>query len=124
MRLGAHRFPVFLSSACAIAGLCAVLAAQEPQQQPTFRSGASTVAVYATVTDSSGRLVPNLTREDFEVYDNGKLQPLTLFEAETQPITIAFVLTVVTPGMVADVAAAPLAVVAPTSRGAVVLTPE
>ena len=66
---------------------------QDPQpQQPTFRSGASTVAVYATVTDSTGRLVPNLTREDFEVYDNGKLQPLTLFAAETQPLSIAIML--------------------------------
>jgi hypothetical protein len=31
-------------------------AAQEPQQQPTFRSGAKTVAVYATVTDKDGRV--------------------------------------------------------------------
>jgi Ca-activated chloride channel homolog len=93
MRGGALRTRVFLQAACATAGLCAVIAAgQDPQQQPTFRSGASTVAVYTTVTDSSGRLVPNLTKDDFEVYDNGKLQPLTLFEAETQPITIAIML--------------------------------
>lgn len=92
MRRGALGPRVFLLPACAIAGLCAALAAQEPPQQPTFRSGASTVAVYATVTDSGGRLVPNLTKDDFEVYDNGKLQPLTLFEAETQPITIAIML--------------------------------
>ena len=92
MRRGALRTRVFLSLACAIAGVWALLSAQEPQQQPTFRSGASTVAVYATVTDNSGRLVPNLTKDDFEVYDNGKLQPLTLFEAETQPITIAIML--------------------------------
>ncbi len=62
------------------------LAAQ--QQQPPFRSGASTVAVYTTVTDSTGRLVPDLKQEDFEVYDNGKLQPLTLFATETQPLSI------------------------------------
>jgi Ca-activated chloride channel family protein len=92
MRRGDLRTRVFLPPACAIAGLCVALAAQDPQQQPTFRSGASTVAVYTTVMDSSGRLVPNLTKEDFEVYDNGKLQPLTLFEAETQPITIAIML--------------------------------
>ena len=83
-----------IPAAVAVAALSLVLRAQEPQQpqQPTFRSGASTVAVYATVTDASGRLVPNLTREDFEVYDNGKLQPLTLFAAETQPISIAIML--------------------------------
>jgi len=93
MRRGAFRMRTLVEAACVAALLSTVLLAQEPQsQQPAFRSGASTVAVYATVTDSEGRLVPNLTREDFEVYDNGKLQPLTLFEAETQPITIAIML--------------------------------
>jgi Ca-activated chloride channel family protein len=93
MSVGSFRTRVFLQVACVIACLSAVFAAgQEPGQQPTFRSGASTVAVYATVTDSSGRLVPNLTKDDFEIYDNGKPQPITLFEAETQPITIAIML--------------------------------
>jgi Ca-activated chloride channel homolog len=87
---------LLLPTVATIAALTAVLAghAQQDQQpqQPTFRSGASTVAVYATVTDSTGRLVPGLTREDFEIYDNGKLQPLTLFAAETQPLSIAIML--------------------------------
>jgi VWFA-related protein len=83
---------ILIQTICVLAALPAVLPGQEPQRQPAFRSGASTVAVYATVTDSSGRLVPNLTREDFEIYDNGKLQPLTLFAAETQPISIAIML--------------------------------
>jgi VWFA-related protein len=62
------------------------------QQQPTFKSGAKTVAVYATVTDSKGRLVPDLAREDFEVRDSGKSQPLTVFSAEVQPITVVMLL--------------------------------
>ena len=71
----------------------APFSAQAPAaQQPPFRSGARTVAVYATVTDSQGRLVPDLTREDFEVYDNGKLQPLTIFSNEIQPITVVVML--------------------------------
>jgi Ca-activated chloride channel homolog len=90
---GALRTRALIQTACAVAGLSVVLLGQEPPaQQPAFRSGASTVAVYATVTDSTGRLVPNLTRDDFEIYDNGKLQPLTLFAAETQPISIAIML--------------------------------
>jgi hypothetical protein len=57
-----------LVSALAFAGAaCVLVHGQEP-----FRTGARTVAVYATVTDSSGRLVPDLTRDDFEIYDNGK----------------------------------------------------
>jgi VWFA-related protein len=91
MRGVALRTRVSIQTACVIACVGVVLSSQD-QQQPTFRSGASTVAVYATVTDSSGRLVPNLSKDDFEIYDNGKLQPITLFEAETQPITIAIML--------------------------------
>ena len=63
----------------AVAVVLTVSASLYAQQQTPFRSGASTVAVYTTVTDSTGRLVPNLTQDDFEVYDNGKLQPITLF---------------------------------------------
>ena len=40
-------------------------------QQPTFRSGTQTVPLYITVTDPAGRLVPNLTKDDFTVLDNG-----------------------------------------------------
>jgi Ca-activated chloride channel homolog len=61
-------------------------------QQPTFKSGARTVAVYATVTDAQGRLVPDLAREDFEIYDNGKPQPISIFSNEIQPITVVIML--------------------------------
>jgi VWFA-related protein len=88
MRGVAFPLRVLIPTACGIAALCASVIGQ---QQP-IRSGASTVAVYATVTDSTGRLVPNLTKDDFEVYDNGKLQPLTVFENEIQPITVVVML--------------------------------
>jgi VWFA-related protein len=83
--------PVFLAmGATAVAGLIA--APVDVDQQPPFKSGAKTVAVYATVTDGQGRLVPDLAREDFEIYDNGKLQPLTIFSNEIQPITVVVML--------------------------------
>jgi Ca-activated chloride channel homolog len=62
------------------------------QQPPAFRSGVQTVEIYATVVDGAGRLVPELTRDDFEVLDNGRPQPITVFEAGTQRITIAIML--------------------------------
>jgi Ca-activated chloride channel homolog len=80
--------PLLLLFAVALAG--ALVSAQ--QQQPTFKSGARTVAVYATVADDQGRLVPDLTREDFEVLDNGKPQTITVFENEIQPITVVMML--------------------------------
>jgi Ca-activated chloride channel homolog len=64
----------------------------KPQQQPTFRSGSRTVAVYVTVADARGRLVSDLTRDDFDIYDNGKKQSITLFESGVQPITLVMML--------------------------------
>ena len=55
-------------------------------------AGAYTVAVYTTVTDAAGRLVPDLDRDQFEVYDNGKLQKITTFANDIQPITVVMML--------------------------------
>jgi VWFA-related protein len=62
------------------------------QQAGTFKAGARTVAVYATVLDEGGRLVPDLGREAFEIDDNGSPQPLTVFGNYTQPITVVMML--------------------------------
>jgi Ca-activated chloride channel family protein len=61
-------------------------------QQANFVAGTRTVAIYATVTGASGRLVTDLQREDFEVHDNGKPQELTLFANDIQPITVVILL--------------------------------
>jgi Ca-activated chloride channel family protein len=74
----------------AILLLCAGISALA--QQPTFRSGARTVPLYATVTDAQKRLVPNLTLEDFEILDNDRPQPIDLFLNEVQPITVVVML--------------------------------
>ena len=76
-----------LVALAAAAALILVQGAQGP-----FKSGASTVAVYATVTDATGRLVPDLDRERFEVYDEGKRQTITTFANDTQPITVVMML--------------------------------
>jgi len=65
----------------------ATIAAQQP-----FKSGAQTVVVYATVTDSSGHIVTDLTRDRFEVYDGGKPQMITTFANDVQPITVVMML--------------------------------
>ena len=61
-------------------------------QQPTFRTGTRTVALYATVTDTQKRLVPDLTQGDFQIFDNDKLQTIDLFVNEVQPITVVVML--------------------------------
>jgi Ca-activated chloride channel homolog len=61
-------------------------------QQPTFRTGTRTVALYATVTDTQKRLVPDLEQGDFEILDNEKPQSIDLFVNEVQPITVVVML--------------------------------
>ncbi|MBI4478300.1 MAG: VWA domain-containing protein [Acidobacteria bacterium] len=61
-------------------------------QQPVFRTGARMVSVYSTVTDTNGRLVPDLTKNDFDIFDNGQPQPVALFDASIQPITVVVML--------------------------------
>ena len=62
------------------------------QQPPLFRSTAATVSIFATVTDVQRRLVPDLTQDDFQIFDNDKPQPLTLFDNEIRPISIVVML--------------------------------
>ena len=61
-------------------------------QQATFKAGTSIVPVLTTVTDTQGRLVPNLEQDEFTVLDNGKPQTITLFQNETQPFTVVVML--------------------------------
>lgn len=72
--------------------LVALAAVSLSAQQEPIRSTARTVAVYATVADRQGRLIPDLAREAFEIYDNGRLQPTTVFSSDTQPITVVMML--------------------------------
>lgn len=62
------------------------------QQQPTFKSGTRTVPVYATVFDPDARLVPGLEQGDFEIYDNGKKQVITIFDNKPVPFSAALTL--------------------------------
>jgi Ca-activated chloride channel family protein len=81
---------LFLGSALTLSAV--VAATGQAQQPPTFSAGNRTVAVYATVTNAAGRLVPDLDRGRFDVADNGKRQELTLFANDIQPITIVLLL--------------------------------
>ena len=83
---------VFASAVALVCGAAAPFGQDAGQQPPTFKSGTRTVAVYATVSEENGRLVPDLTRDDFEVKEDGKVKPLTLFASEIQPITVVVML--------------------------------
>jgi len=76
--------PVPVSLAVSVVLGAALLHAQ---QTPIFRAGTRLVPLYVTVTDSTGRLVPDLVKEDFQVFDNKKPQQIELFQNEVQPVT-------------------------------------
>jgi VWFA-related protein len=61
-------------------------------QQPTFKSGTRTVPIYTSVFDADNRLVPSLEQGDFEVYDNGKKQAITIFDNKPIPFSAALTL--------------------------------
>ena len=63
-------------------------------QQPVFRGTGDAVRVFVTVTDRDGRLVTNLTREQFELRDEGKTQPITIFDNTPKPIRLVVMLDV------------------------------
>jgi VWFA-related protein len=69
-----------------------VAVAAQKAQEPSFTAATRTVAVYATVTNAQGRLVPDLSREDFTVDDDGRRQTLTVFSNDVQPITVVMLL--------------------------------
>lgn len=57
-----------------------------------FRSGTELVDLYVTVTDDNGRLVPDLAREDFAIFDDEQPQEIVLFENDVRPITVVVML--------------------------------
>jgi VWFA-related protein len=84
------RTPSILA-ALGAASLGAAVAAQQAQE-PSFTAATRTVAVYATVTNAQGRLVPDLSRNDFTIDDDGRRQTLTVFSNDVQPITVVMLL--------------------------------
>jgi VWFA-related protein len=83
------RIPL-IAAGLALAG--SVLGGQTPQDQGVFRRDVQTVAIYATVLDTNGRLIPDLEREHFEVLDDGKPQALTVFRSDVQPVSVVVML--------------------------------
>src|SRR5436309_9147923 len=73
---------------------------QPPPASPTqqgsdsfrFKSGVELINVTATVSDSSGRFVPNLRKEDFLVYEDDQPQTVTHFNSDRVPVSLGIAL--------------------------------
>src|SRR5471032_3187620 len=60
----------------------------------TFRGAVTTVEIPVTVTDSTGRLIMGLTKDDFEVFEDGDSQPVTFFSDKRTPVSVGVLLDV------------------------------
>ena len=72
--------PLVLLSALAWAQDTAEIASRETAA--TFSTRVNLVQVPVVVRDSKGKAIGNLTKEDFELYDKGKLQTISRFSIE------------------------------------------
>jgi len=81
MRREALRFPAFCRAGCvSILALAASLAAQEP----VFHVDVKLVSLFVNVTDKTGAIVGGLTREDFQIVEDGRPQQIAVFERESE----------------------------------------
>jgi Ca-activated chloride channel family protein len=79
--------PVVIVVAAAVC--CTRLGAQ---QTPTFRGRVETVQVAVTVTDGTGRLITGLSRDDFQVFEDGVEQRVTQFSDQRVPVSLGVLL--------------------------------
>lgn len=70
------RTPRFLATLACLS----LVGAQQPEGTVTFRATTRLVILNVTVTDSKGRPVEGLTRDDFEILEDGKPQQIAVFE--------------------------------------------
>jgi VWFA-related protein len=70
--------------------LLLLLAALAFQQTPIIRVPVHLVTVPVLVLSKEGRLIPALEKSDFRVFDNGRLQTVTL-DTEPLPVSVALV---------------------------------
>jgi Ca-activated chloride channel family protein len=68
--------------------------AQPPAQpqQPAFRAGVELVSLNVTVTESGSRYVTDLNAEDFQVFEDGVKQDVTVFNRGNLPIALALLI--------------------------------
>src|SRR4029079_19217858 len=71
-----------------------VVQVQEPAEDPgdPVALDAALVEVPVVVADRAGRYVPSLTKQDFELYEDGALQQIVFFRDERVPIHVAIVM--------------------------------
>ncbi|RPI19555.1 MAG: VWA domain-containing protein [Acidobacteriales bacterium] len=60
-------------------------------QDPLFKAESHLVVLHASVADRSGKLITNLPREAFKVYENNVEQEIKIFRREDIPVSLGIV---------------------------------
>ncbi len=75
---------------CAMAGLLACISTVALFAQ--FRSDTRLVVLHASVVDKKGKLVTNLDRSAFKVFENGQPQEVKIFRREDVPVSLGIII--------------------------------
>src|SRR6266516_7449763 len=57
-----------------------------------FRADTRLVVLHASVTDRKGKLIKNLNRDAFKVFENGQLQQVKIFRREDVPVSLGIII--------------------------------
>jgi len=77
----------WLAAGLLTAGLAAV-AVRAQDETPTFRTEIKEVTLHVSVLDKSGKLVTNIPRSAFKIYEDNVEQPIKLFRREDVPVSM------------------------------------
>src|SRR5437588_11876443 len=81
-----HRI-ILAAFLCSVSVIAAALAVA--QDVPVFRADVGVVNIFFNVKDKHGALVPNLAKDDFQLFEDGKPQPIKYFRLPAyQPLTL------------------------------------
>ena len=72
--------------------LVGALLAQDPGGRATFSSRSDLVVLHVSVVDRQAGFVAGLPRDAFVVRENGRVQPIAVFEQDDSPVTVGLVL--------------------------------
>src|SRR6267378_4207210 len=85
---------LFLTALC----LVSVVIGQTPpppehtDAHPTFVTDTRLVVLPVSVADTKGKLLTNLSRESFKVFENGSEQPIKIFRREDVPVSLGIII--------------------------------
>ncbi|HUL74385.1 MAG TPA: VWA domain-containing protein [Vicinamibacterales bacterium] len=78
---------------CLLVGALVAAASTTARARPqVFRGGTDTVQLSVTVTDAAQHFVTGLHREDFQIFEDGVPQDISLFSGERQPIALSMLI--------------------------------